>query len=140
MESGILDFGIRSTVQGIRNPTSDRNPVYKLHSQRFQNPVPEIRNPRRGIQNPGLWNPEDSSRYQESRLHCQRIRNPVFGILNPAAWNPESKTGLDSLTRGDLLSYAGFGQQRTRTNSFNVKIMDNVKANVEKKALKFLPF
>ena len=113
MESGILGFGIRNTVQGIRNPTSDWNPEYKLHSQRFQNPVPEIRNPRRGIQNPGLWNPEYSLRYPESRFHCQRIRNPVFGILNTVAWNPESKTGLDSLTRGDLLRYAGFGQQRT---------------------------
>ena len=45
VESGILGLGIRSTAQGIRNPTDDWNPESKI-----LNPVIEIRNPRRGIQ------------------------------------------------------------------------------------------
>ena len=28
-KSGILDFGIRNTAQGIRNPINDRNPIFK---------------------------------------------------------------------------------------------------------------
>ena len=51
MESGILGIEIRNTAQGVRNPTNDY-----LQSPRFidkdWNPVPGIRNPQRGIQNP----------------------------------------------------------------------------------------
>ena len=36
MVSGILDFGIGNSAQGIRNPTNDWNP------ERVRNPVPEI--------------------------------------------------------------------------------------------------
>ena len=46
LESGILDFGIRNTTQGIRNPFSDWNPESKSHWERIQNRVP------------GIWNPE----------------------------------------------------------------------------------
>ena len=31
MESGILGFGIRNTVQGIRNPTNIWNPAFQFH-------------------------------------------------------------------------------------------------------------
>jgi len=31
VESEILGFGIRNIAQGIRNPTIDWNPEYKLH-------------------------------------------------------------------------------------------------------------
>ena len=56
MECGILGFGTRNAAQaqGIWNPTNDWNPESKFHSQpgdKDWNPVTEIRNPRRGIQN-----------------------------------------------------------------------------------------
>ena len=51
----ILDFGIRNTALGIQNPTSDWNPKSKFHWQRILNPVPGIRNQRRGIQDPRLF-------------------------------------------------------------------------------------
>ena len=38
-ESGILGFGIRITVQGIRNPTSDRDLESRFQCQRIQNPT-----------------------------------------------------------------------------------------------------
>ena len=43
----------------------------------------------RGIENPGLWDPEYSSRNPandwnpESKFHLQRLRNQLFGIRNP---------------------------------------------------------
>ena len=42
-----------------------------------------------GIENPGLWDPEYSSRNPandwnpESKFHLQRLRNQLFGIQNP---------------------------------------------------------
>ena len=42
-----------------------------------------------GIENPGLWDPEYSSRNPandwnpESKFHLQRLRNQLFGIRNP---------------------------------------------------------
>lgn len=38
-ESGILGFGIRITVQGIRNPTSDRDLESRFQCQRIRNPT-----------------------------------------------------------------------------------------------------
>ena len=52
-ESGTMGFGIRSTAHRIRNLTSDWNPESTFHCKDW-NPVPGIRNPRRGIQNPKL--------------------------------------------------------------------------------------
>ena len=43
----ILGFGIGNTAQGIQNPTN------QFHRQRLE-PVPGIRNCRRGIQNPRM--------------------------------------------------------------------------------------
>ena len=54
VESGILDFGIRNTAQGIRNPPKDWNPI-QGSSRKDWNQVPGIRNPRLGIQNPRLF-------------------------------------------------------------------------------------
>ena len=54
MESGILSFGIRNTDQGIWNPNNDRNPEFYSFTEKYWNPVPGIRNPQRGIQNPRL--------------------------------------------------------------------------------------
>ena len=54
MESGILSFGIRNTDQGIWNPNNDRNPEFYGFTEKYWNPVPGIRNPQRGIQNPRL--------------------------------------------------------------------------------------
>ena len=52
-------FGIRN-AQGIRNPTNKWNPKSKFHWQRIKNLEPEIRNQRRGIQEPRLfWDIED---------------------------------------------------------------------------------
>ena len=57
VESGILDSGIRNTAQVIRNPIIDWNSKTKSHWQGM-NPVPGIRNPWRGIQNPRMsWIP-----------------------------------------------------------------------------------
>ena len=36
VESGILDFVIRKTAQGIRDPTDDWNPESKFHWQRLE--------------------------------------------------------------------------------------------------------
>ena len=58
LESEILDFGIRNTTQGIRNPFHDWNPDSKSHWERIQNRVPGLWTPRRGIQNPNVsWIP-----------------------------------------------------------------------------------
>ena len=46
-----------------------------------------------GIRNPGLWNPEFSSRNPESRNQAPLTRNPEM-----TAWNLESKTVLVYLT------------------------------------------
>ena len=54
MESGILSFGIGNTDQGIWNPNNDRNPEFYGFTEKYWNPVPGIRNPQRGIQNPRL--------------------------------------------------------------------------------------
>ena len=39
LEQEILGFGIRTTAQGIRNPTKDWNPESEFHRQRFQTPL-----------------------------------------------------------------------------------------------------
>ena len=44
MESWIVGFGIRNTVQGIRNPTKDWNPEFKFYGQILES---------------STWNPED---------------------------------------------------------------------------------
>ena len=54
MESGILSFGIWNTDQGIWNPNNDRNLEFYSFTEKYWNPVPGIRNPQRGIQNPRL--------------------------------------------------------------------------------------
>ena len=52
-EFGNLGFGIRNLAQGIRNSASDWNPESKFHGlQRIRDPIPKVRNPQRGIQNP----------------------------------------------------------------------------------------
>lgn len=56
-KSGIPSFGIQNTTHGIDNSTNDWNPESELHWQRLRNPVTEIRNLRRGIQNPSLGFP-----------------------------------------------------------------------------------
>ena len=57
MESRILGFGIRNTAQGVRNPTNDWN-QNPSSTDKYGNPVPGIRNPQRGFQNPRLpWIP-----------------------------------------------------------------------------------
>ena len=54
VESGILGYGIRNTVQGMLNATDDWNPESKGQLTNYWNPVPGIRNPERGIQTPRL--------------------------------------------------------------------------------------
>ena len=69
-----------------------------------------------GILNPGLRNPEYSSRIPESNndrglessLHWQRIQNPAPGNPESTAWNPESKTVLDSLTWREFFTHLFF--------------------------------
>ena len=54
----ILGSGMRNLAEGIQNPTNNWNLGPRFHWQRIQNPVPGIRNPRRGIQNLRLtWIP-----------------------------------------------------------------------------------
>ena len=62
-----------------------------------------------GIQNPGLWNPEYSSRNpkydfkdwnSESKFHWQRLESSTCNLESTAS-NPISKTVLDSLTWGE---------------------------------------
>ena len=58
VESGILGFGIWNVAQGVQNLTKNWNPESQFHRQRKRDPVPGIRNPWRGIQNPRLsWTP-----------------------------------------------------------------------------------
>ena len=69
----ILGSRVRNTAQGIRNSTNDWNSKSKFH---LKNPnlVPEIRNPRRGIQNPKLsWIPLHGAkrRFSVQFLRCQ---------------------------------------------------------------------
>ena len=66
VEFGILGFGIRNTVQGIRNPTDDCNPESKFH---WQNPVLGNRNPLLRIQNPQrpCWTFKGKSRVRWGR-------------------------------------------------------------------------
>ena len=45
LEQGILGFGIRTTAQGIRNPTKDWNPESEFHRQILPTPLPGIQNP-----------------------------------------------------------------------------------------------
>ena len=54
VESGILGFGIRTTVQGIQNPTDDWNPESKFHWQRLES---------------SIWNPE-SKTVLDRPFHC----------------------------------------------------------------------
>ena len=47
-----------NTTQGVRNPTNDWEIQNSSSIDKDWNPVPGIRNPRRGIQNPGRsWIP-----------------------------------------------------------------------------------
>ena len=63
VESGILRFGIRSTVVGIRNPAL-WNPEYSCRNP--ESSGVGIRSTAVGIRNPGRWNPEYSCRNPES--------------------------------------------------------------------------
>ena len=68
LESWVLEFGFRNTVQGLWNPINDWNPESKFYRQRIRNPVPGVRNPRREIQNPRLsWIPLLGARRTETR-------------------------------------------------------------------------
>ena len=53
LESGIFGFNIHNTAQGIRNLTNDWNPQ-SSSTEKYWNPVPRIRNPQGGIQNPRM--------------------------------------------------------------------------------------
>ena len=54
LESGIQDSGTRNFALEIRNTAKDWHPESEFHWQETWNPVPGIRNPHRGIQNPRL--------------------------------------------------------------------------------------
>ena len=65
-------------------------------------------NPDSGIQNPGLWNLEHSSKSKsheqlESKIQVPQTKNPESRTWNPEskAWNPESSTVLDSFMWGN---------------------------------------
>ena len=77
------------------------------------------------IQDPGLWNPEHSSKNPksvfkdwnaESKFLSQRLECSTWNLESPA-WNPESKTVLDSLTKGEKW-YSG-GSNIVRGNYMN---------------------
>ena len=54
-----------------------------------------------GIRNPGLWNPEYSSRNPESLLRLESgIQIPLTNRPESNIWNPESKTVLEFLISG----------------------------------------
>ena len=61
-----------------------------------------------GTRNPGLWNPEYSSRITESHLRLesgiQISLNRIREYLESTAWNPESNSALNSLTWSDVES------------------------------------
>ena len=89
-----------------------------------------------GIQNPGVWNPEYSSRSPESHLRLESgiqipltwIRNPVPEIVNPcrgspreegvctqaSTWNPESKSAfhLSELASRTIARQRGWQRNR----------------------------
>ena len=55
VESEILGFGIWNSAQRIRNPTNDWNLESKFTDKdSLPNPVPQVRNPQREIENPRL--------------------------------------------------------------------------------------
>ena len=58
VESGILGFGIRTTVQGIQNPTDDWNPESKFHWQRLES---------------SIWNPESKSALRLVKLPSLKV-------------------------------------------------------------------
>ena len=92
MESGILGIGIRNTThQEIRNLTNDWHPESKFYWQIVKSwPVPGIRNPQRGIQNPRLsWIPTYMGREQHwtfdlsyAFLPRDQTRNILQNIVN----------------------------------------------------------
>ena len=62
MESGILGYGIRNTVQGFRNPTYDWNPESKSYLQGLES---STSNP----ESTG-WNPESKGRLVQASVFC----------------------------------------------------------------------
>ena len=62
---GILGFGIRTTVQGIRNPNDDWNPESKFHWQRLESSI--------------CWNPESTVWNPESKTVLDR---PFHGFFS----------------------------------------------------------
>ena len=88
-------FGIWNTAHGFWNHTNDWNPESKFHCQNWI-PVPGIRNPRHGIQNPGLsWIPShgatmltDESLYgyfRQNRTTLTERRSEIFS--NDQRWS-----------------------------------------------------
>ena len=95
VESEIL-FGIRNTVQGIRNPTNDWNPESQFHWRR-------IRDPWSGSQNPGLsWISSGAKNYLTqdflifSEFCCSDFQNSALLLF--VSWlESETDIGLVSL-------------------------------------------
>ena len=86
MESGILGFGIRNTAQGIRNPSNNWN-QNPSSTDKYWNPVPGIRNPQRGIQNPRL---SQFFLLRMKLVQCSSRKQPTF--RDATHWFPREMT------------------------------------------------
>ena len=102
VESGIPGFGIRNTAQGIRILLTAVIPS-PSSSDIDSNPVPGIRNPRRGIQNSrlsrvSLHRGSSVNKYEELFLDTGHPRWPDISLLHTPRVAPcRSLNFLDSL-------------------------------------------
>ena len=97
--SGILAFGIRNTAKGIRTSITIeiRNPS---SNDKVWNPLPEVRNPQRGIQNSRLsWMPLHGA--EPTFNPVPRMRSPslclfkthMFSILRKLSFHTHPASG-----------------------------------------------
>ena len=112
MESEILGSGIGNTAQGIRNLLTIRkqNPS---SSDKDSNPVPGIRNPRRGIQSPKLsWislhggssfvNTSSRGIYLFENMQCHYIFIFFFHYITNTTYDKAKNTLSNSLGKNEV--------------------------------------
>ena len=98
-ESGILAFGIRNTAKGIRTSITIeiRNPS---SNDKVWNPLPEVRNPQRGIQNSRLsWMPLHGAEHRCNPVPTMRspslclFKTHMFSILRKLSFHTHPASG-----------------------------------------------
>ena len=82
VKSGILDFGIRNTAQGIWNPTNDWNPESKFHLK--------IQESRTRTLESTAWNPESKAVLESLTWREQTIFCTIFALQSFRAFEQAS--------------------------------------------------